>query len=99
MVTGTPAICRREVAGGLGQGIMNKLLALFLMLGAIGGFGMSQRENFQTQSHTWTGEPVGEPRVVQQTRAERAGYFGFGLLCMIGCIYFIARIRNDDLRR
>jgi hypothetical protein len=78
---------------------MNKLMAILLLLGAIGGFGMSQQGSFQTQSHTWTGAPVGEPRIVQQRRAERAGYFAFGLLCMIGCIYFIARIRNDDAER
>ena len=78
---------------------MNKLMAMFLLLGALGGFGMSQRDSFQTQSQTWTGAPVGEPRTVKITPEDRVGYVAFGFACMAGCLYFAVRIRRDDLRR
>jgi hypothetical protein len=78
---------------------MNKLMAILFLFGAIGGFGLSQRDSFQTQDHTWTGAPVGEPRKVQITRGDRVGYIGLGVVCMVGCLYFVARIRRDDLRK
>ena len=78
---------------------MNKLMAVILLLGAIGGFGLSQRERFQTQTHTWTGAPVGEVRTVQITNGDRVGYIVFGIACMVGSLYFVARIRSDDVRK
>ena len=78
---------------------MNKLLAILFLLGAIGGFGLSQRDDFQTQNQTRTGVPVGEVRTVQVTRIDRAGYVVFGVVCMAACLYFVARIRREDLRR
>ena len=78
---------------------MNKLMAILLLLGAIGSFAMSQRDSFQTQRQTWTGAPVGEPRTVQMTRGDRVGYIGFGIVCMVGCLYFVIRIRRDEVRR
>ncbi|HXJ61054.1 MAG TPA: hypothetical protein VNU68_30785 [Verrucomicrobiae bacterium] len=74
---------------------MNKLMAILFLLGAIGGFGLSQRESYQTQSHTWTGTPVGEPRTVHMTRADRVSYVAFGVVCMAGCLYFGVRIRRE----
>jgi len=78
---------------------MNKLMAVLFLLGAIGGFGLSQRDSFQNQSHTYTGAPVGEPRTVQITPGDSIGYVAFGVVCMVACLYFIVRIRRDDLRR
>ena len=82
-----------------GERHMNKLMAILFLFGAIGGFGLSQRDSFQTQSHTSMGAPVGEPRSVQITRGDRAGYIAFGVVCMVGCLYFVVRIRCNDLRR
>jgi len=78
---------------------MNKLMAILFLLGAIGGFGLSQRDSFQTQSRTYTGAPVGEPRTVHITRGDRVGYIAFGVVCMVACLYFVVRIRRGDFRR
>ena len=78
---------------------MNKLLAILFFLGAIAGFGLSQRDSFQIQSQTRTGAPVGELRTVQITPGDRVGYIALGVICMVGCLYFVMRIRRDDLRR
>jgi len=78
---------------------MNKLMAILFLLGAIGGFGLSQRDNFQTQSSTRFGTPVGEPRTVEVARGDRVGYIALGVACMVGCLYFVARIRRGDTRR
>jgi hypothetical protein len=78
---------------------MNKLMAMLFLLGALGGFGLSQRDSFQTQNTTRFGTPVGEVRTVEITRGDRVGYIAIGVVCMVGCLYFIVRIRRDDLRR
>ena len=57
---------------------------------------MSQRHTIQTQDHTVRGAPVGEPRTVQVTRADRVGYIAFGVVCMVVCLYFVVRVRQDD---
>jgi len=78
---------------------MNKLMAMLFLLGAIGGFGLSHRDSFQTQAHSYTGAPIGEPRTVQITPGNRAAYIAIGVVCMVGCFYFVVRIRRDDSRR
>jgi hypothetical protein len=78
---------------------MNKLMAILFLLGALGSFGMSQRDSFQAQDHSRSGAPVGEVRTVQVTRGDRVAYIAFGIACAAACVYFIARIRRDDLRR
>ena len=78
---------------------MDKLMTILFLFGAIGSFGLSQRHSFQTQRHSYTGAPVGEPETVQVTRADRVGYITFGVVCMVGCLYFVVRIRRNDLRR
>ena len=78
---------------------MNKLMAILFLLGAIGGFGLSQRDSFLAQSTNRFGEPVGEARTVVVNRGDRVGYIAFGVVCMVGCLYFVARIRRADLRR
>ena len=77
---------------------MNKFMALLLLLGAIGCFGLSQRGSFPSQSQSRTGAPTGEVRTHRITRAERGGYIAFGVVCMVGCLYFIAQTRRDDER-
>ena len=78
---------------------MNKLMAIFFLLGALGGFGMAQRGSFQSHRATPTGAPTGETRTVYVTRSDRIAYTALGVACMIGSLYFIARIRRDDLRK
>jgi hypothetical protein len=78
---------------------MNKFMAILFAIGAIGGFGLSQRDSFQTQDVSWFGNPVGEVRTVYITRASRNGYITVGTVCMVACLYFISRIRRDDLRK
>ena len=78
---------------------MNKLITILFLLGAIGGFGLSQRDSFQTQSTTGFGAPVGEARTVEITPGDRVGYIAFGVVCMVGCLYFVACIRRGDVRR
>jgi hypothetical protein len=40
--------------------------------------------------------PVGEPRTGYVTRTDRIFYIVFGAACMVGGLYFIARIRRED---
>ncbi|MDB6023461.1 MAG: hypothetical protein JWQ04_3318 [Pedosphaera sp.] len=73
-------------------------MAIFFLLGAIGGFGLARRDSFQTQSQSTHGAPVGEIRTVQITKLDRVGYRAIGTICVVACIYCIARIRRDALR-
>jgi hypothetical protein len=77
---------------------MNKFIALLLLLGAIGGFGLSAKTSYDVQDTTFTGAPVGEPRKVYVSRGSRIFYVAFGVCCSIGFLYFVARVRRDDLR-
>jgi hypothetical protein len=77
---------------------MNKLMAILFALGAIGFFGMSQRDSYQAQDQTRYGTPVGEVRTVQITRGHRIGYIVFGAASTAGFLYFLSRIRRNDLR-
>lgn len=76
---------------------MNRLLALFFLLGAIGGFGMSvKRTPYQVQDRSAiTGTPVGPVRTVYVREGDRIFYMGFGFACLIGCTYFVFRERRD----
>ncbi len=77
---------------------MNKLMAILFALGALAGFGLSQSDRYNTRNQTTFGTPVGPERTVYLTRRDRIAYTAFGISCAIGCLYFIARIRRDDLR-
>jgi hypothetical protein len=77
---------------------MNKLMALLFAMGAIGGFGLSQRDSFESQNVGRYGAPVGEVRTVFISRTARIGCIVFGTGCMAACLYFVARIRRQDLR-
>ena len=89
---------RHGSALSFGVARMNKLMAILFLLGAIGGFGMSQRDSFLSQP-TGKWGPVGKPYTVQTTRVDKIGFFTLGTGCMAACLYFVARIRRDDLKR
>ena len=75
---------------------MNKLLAILMLLGAIGGFGLSTRTSYQFQGENRYGAPLGEPGTVYITSGDRIFYVVFGALCMAGSLYFIVRIRLEE---
>jgi hypothetical protein len=77
---------------------MNKLMAILFSLGAIGGFGLSQRQSYETQSHSIYGAPAGEVRTIAINPSDRAGYAGVGAVCAIAALFFIVRVRRDDSR-
>ena len=76
---------------------MNKLFAILFLLGALGSFGLSQRTTLKAQETGTRGEPIGEPRMVPATRADKIFFVGFGAACMAGCLFFVAKIRKEDL--
>jgi hypothetical protein len=78
---------------------MNKLLAILFLLGALGAFGLSQRDSYQVQDQSRYGTPVGEVRTVYVTRSERVFLIVVGAACMAGCLYFLAKVRRDDTHR
>jgi hypothetical protein len=75
---------------------MNKLLAILFLLGAIGGFGMSQRTAYRVQEQTRYGAPIGEPVTVPVEHGDKIFFVAFGVACMIGGLYFLAKIRQED---
>ena len=77
---------------------MNKLLAIFLLFGAIAGFGLSTQNSYEVQDQTRFGTPVGKPRTVYINSGDRVFYVAFATVCMVACLYFVARIRRNDLR-
>jgi hypothetical protein len=77
---------------------MNKLMAVLLFLGALGGFGLSRRDSFESREAV-RGTPSRGVRIVRITPVARVGYMSLGVVCLVGCLYFVARIRRDDLRR
>jgi hypothetical protein len=78
---------------------MNKTLAIVFAVAALTFFALSQRDSFQTQDVGRFGSPVGKERTVQITRNDKVGYVIFGGASMTASLYFISRIRRDDLRR
>ncbi len=78
---------------------MNKLLAILLGMCALGAFAVSQLDSFQTQDVGRTGNPMGAPHLYFNSRAEKMGFVGFGMVCMGASLFFIVRTRRDDLRR
>jgi hypothetical protein len=77
---------------------MNKVMAFLFGFCALGGFALSQRSSFQSQNVNRWGAPIGEVRTVSITPAGRIGYIAFGAVCMAGCLFFLAQIRNEDTR-
>ncbi|HLH56317.1 MAG TPA: hypothetical protein VKY92_22210 [Verrucomicrobiae bacterium] len=76
---------------------MNKLFAILLLLGALASFGLSQRATLKAQETGTRGQPIGEPRMVPATRVDKIFFVGFGAACMVGCVFFVAKIRKEDL--
>jgi hypothetical protein len=79
--------------------IMNKLMAMLFAFGAISSFGLSQRDSFPSQDVGRYGNPIGEVRIVPISQTAKLSYEIFGAVNMVACIYFISRIRGDNLRR
>lgn len=77
---------------------MNKMMAILLGLGALGAFGLSQRESFQSQQVGRYGNPVGEVRTHHNSRNDKIAYISLGAIFLTGCLYFISRVSRDDLR-
>jgi hypothetical protein len=78
---------------------MNKLLAILFLLGTIAGFGLAMRNSYQVQDQSIHGAPIGQPRTVYVGKADRIFYVGFGFANMLASLYFIARVRQSDLRK
>jgi hypothetical protein len=78
---------------------MNKFMAILLGMGALGAFGLSQRDSFTTQQVSRYGNPIGEAHILENSRVQKVGYFAVGVIFMTGSFYFISKVRNDDLRR
>jgi hypothetical protein len=77
---------------------MNKLLAMLFLLGAIAGFGLSQRNTYQVQETTPHGAPVGEPRTVTVGHWDKVFFVAFGTASTAACLFFVAKMRQEDLR-
>jgi hypothetical protein len=75
---------------------MNKLFAILFLLGALGSFGLSQRTTLKAQQTGTRGEPIGEPHMVPATKADKIFFVGFGAACMAGCLFFLAKTREED---
>jgi hypothetical protein len=78
---------------------MNKFWALMFALGSFAFFGLSQQYSRVVQDHSRYGEPVGQPRIVGITDGERTAYQVLGIISILACVYFIARVRGDDTRK
>ena len=76
---------------------MNKLMAILFLLGAIAGFGMSQRSSYWVQPQDGRGNPVGEPRMAYVRSGDKIFFISFGAVCMVGCLYCLARTRKEDV--
>jgi len=77
---------------------MNKLMAILLLLGAMAAFGLSEGTKYVVRDQTHIGMPVGEPRTAYVTKTDRIFYIAVGATCMVGGLYFVARIRAEDSR-
>lgn len=75
---------------------MNKVMAILLLLGALGAFGLSQRASYQVQDQSKYGAPVSKPRVVSVGPGDRAFFIVLGAACMAGCLYCVAKLRRAD---
>lgn len=70
---------------------MKYLLALLLAVGAIGSFGLAQKNSFKTRSQNRWGEPIGEEVTVRVTTLDRIGFVTLGVLLSMGALYILAR--------
>ena len=73
---------------------MKRLLVFLLVVGAIGSFGLAQKNSFKTRHQTRTGAPVGEEVTVRVTTLDRIGFVTLGVLLSMGALYILAR-RED----
>ena len=73
---------------------MNKILALLLLFGAIGGFGLSARRSYQVQDQSRYGAPVGPVRTAYVGEGDRIFFILFGLVCLVGSGCLIVSTRK-----
>ena len=69
---------------------MKYLLALLLAVGAIGSFGLAQKDSFKTRLQGRTG-PVGDEITHRVTKSDRIGYVTLGVVLAMGALYILAR--------
>ena len=69
---------------------MKNLLAVLFIIGAIGSFGLAQRDSFKDRHRTRTG-PSGEEFTHRVTTMDRIGYVSLGVLLSMGGLYILAR--------
>ena len=72
-------------------GIMNKVLCILLLLGAISAFVLSQRDSYKWQNHSYYGWPVGEEQTAHIQTTDRFFYIVIGATFMSGFLYFLAK--------
>ena len=72
---------------------IHKLLAFLFLLGAIGGFGLSARRNYQVQDTTRYGAPVGPVRTVTVGKGDRIFFVALGVACLVGSAVCMVRTR------
>ena len=70
---------------------MKNVLALLFVIGAIGAFGLAQKDSFKSRAQNRWGEPVGEEFTVRVTTMDRIGYVSLGVLLAMGALYILAR--------
>ena len=78
---------------------MNKVLCILLLLGTIGAFVLSQRESYKVRDHDRLGWPVGDEQIVHIATADRFFYIVSGVAFMTGFLYFLAKLRKQDMHR
>ena len=67
------------------------LLALLLAVGAIGSFGLAQKDSIKSRYEDRWGEPTGEEFTHHVTTMDRIGYVTLGVLLSMAALYILAR--------
>ena len=77
---------------------MNKFWAILFALGTFAFIGLSLQDRYPVQDRARSGMPVGEVRTVYVTHVDRVGYRILGIASAVAGLFFVAKIRRDDLR-
>jgi hypothetical protein len=78
---------------------MNKFWAIIFALATFALFGLGKQDSRSVQDRTKYGTPTGPVRTVHIAEEDRIGYRILGVVSAVACLFFVARIRRDDLRR
>jgi hypothetical protein len=73
---------------------MNKLMAILFLCGVLAGLGLSVGTSYRVQDQTPYGAPAEKPLTVY----DRVFFLTFAAVCMAACLYFVARVRREDLK-